>query len=160
MNKKSEDTEEQTADAGKAGPRKRRDSSLYRGLKKGHTQDSPEDIQRKLQETAEQINALTAQLHGQQAGPHGYTNTRWEESGTKFVLKSKNPEVVPVNHQAVIEELTASLDKIDEMRHSLETQLAAENSGNKLQIAQLKGRLADLARRKKEIESLLSTGAQ
>ena len=143
-------------------PRSRRDSSLYRNLKRqtaaGAGGSEADEIQRSLKETAEKLNYLTAELNARKTGSHGYTNTRWEESNTRFVLRSKNPEVVPVDHQAVIEELTASLEQIDTTRKQLEANLAKENPANKLQIAQIKGRLADLARRKKEIEGLLSSG--
>ena len=111
-------------------PRRRKDSSLYRDV--GNTE-------KKDGSSAETL-------------PRG----KDAEARLRFVLSSKDPAVVPVEHQAVIEELTASLETIESAKLALEAELGSKNSGNKLQIAQIKGRLADLNRRKAEIESLLS----
>jgi len=113
-------------------PRRRKDSSLYRDVSNtAQTDGSPETKRR-------------GSLSGKDA-----------DARFRFVLSSKDPAVVPVEHQAVIEELTASLDSIESAKRELETELGSRNSANKLQIAQIKGRLADLNRRKAEIESLL-----
>jgi DNA repair exonuclease SbcCD ATPase subunit len=68
---------------------------------------------------------------------------------------SEDPEAIPVNHQAVIDGLTNTLAEIEERHQQLETLLKSKNSANKLHIAQLKGQIAALKRRKTEIESLL-----
>ena len=73
----------------------------------------------------------------------------------RFVI-SENTEVIPVNHQAVIDGLTNTLAEIEERHQQLETLLKSKNSANKLHIAQLKGQIAALKRRKSEIESVLS----
>ncbi len=112
-------------------PRRRRDSSLYRDISTNPGTEESSD----------------AQQRGLSGKP---VDTRF-----RFVLSSKDPAVVPVEHQAVIEELTTSLDEIDAAKRELEAELGSKNSANKLQIAQIKGRLADLNRRKAEIESLL-----
>ena len=77
-------------------------------------------------------------------------------SRIRFVLESTDPEVVPVEHRAVIEELHANLTAIQQDREHLENDLQNNNKANKLQIAQIKGRLADLNRKQAEIEKLLS----
>jgi len=109
-------------------PRKRRDSSLYKSV------EEQQQLRTAADDTADH-----------------------EKSGFKFVLSSRDPEVVPVEHQAVIEELTAKLTEIETNRQQLETDLGSNNSANKLQIAQIKGRLADLKRKKGEIEALLGS---
>ena len=72
----------------------------------------------------------------------------------RFVMND-DIEVVPVNHQAVIDGLTNTLAEIEEKHQQLETLLKSKNSANKLHIAQLKGQIAALKRRKTEIESVL-----
>ncbi len=88
--------------------------------------------------------------------PAGPQDTPANKSGFRFVLESSDPEVVPVEHQAVIAELQASLATIRQNRQKLENDLQTNNKANKLQIAQIKGRLAELNRKQAEIEGLLS----
>jgi hypothetical protein len=116
-------------------PRKRRDSSLYRDV------------------------GNTPRTEGESSAAQGGASGKDADARFRFVLSSKDPAIVPVEHQAVIEELTASLETIESSKRTLETELGSKNSGNKLQIAQIKGRLADLNRRKTEIESLLGARA-
>jgi len=118
--------------------RNSRDSSLYKGIYE-RTKSTEQRSASKDSGSPEEAQKKTPQ------GDQSFT----------FVLAEADPEVVPVEHRAVIKELTASLDSIDADRKALEAQLAGNNSANKLQIAQIKGRLADLRRRKLEIEDLL-----
>lgn len=153
---KSKDSEVRH-DASDAKPRRRHDSSLYRDVAAKDRKGSgagESNAETSLKQTAEHINNLAEKLQASQDGlPRPLR--REPEDRFRFVLQPKGPEIVPVDHQAVIEELAANLDSIDVTRRQLEKELTENNSANKLQIAQIKGRLADLRRKKTEIEALL-----
>lgn len=125
----------------KGAARKSRDSSLYRDI-------------------IARDKARTDSAQGEdQTNPHGNPPAldRKGSAPMRFVLATTDPEVIPVDHQAVISELTSSLDQIEVRRTELQAQLAGNNRANKLEIAQIKGRLADLSRKKRDIEALLKS---
>jgi hypothetical protein len=109
----------------KPAARQSRDSSLYRDVR---LKSGPDD------------KASKSQSQGTRSA--------------RFVIND-DPDVIPVNHQAVIDGLTKTLAEIDDKHQQLETLLKSKNNANKLHIAQLKGQIAALKRRKTEIESVL-----
>jgi len=115
-----------------AGPgHRRRDSSLYR---KPATDRDPEEV--------------------------GFATSPGGKERNRFLVNTGEAEGVSVEHQAVIDELTSTLTRIEQQRTTLELQLNDNHTANKLEIAQVKGRLAELRRKATEIEDLLRARAE
>lgn len=136
------------------GERRSRDSSLYRDVadkSRAEGEDGVENIEETLHEAAEKLTQLSRQLSTR-------PREKWQpgERKFRFVVNESDDNAVPVNTKAVISELTANLEEIDAKKRELEAELNSNHKANKLQIAQIKGRLAQLQRRKTEIETLLA----